>query len=166
MDAAPPKRGIRNATVDVVRLGAARRVPVRGFRASARRIMEILDLGPAELSVALVGDEEIRGLNARFRSRDEPTDVLSFPSDHRLPSGRRLIGDVVISVERAEEQARRRRRSLDDELEALLVHGILHDLGYDHERSPEDEKRMQAMERRIRTALKSGGREGVRRTGP
>lgn len=153
-------------TVDVVRLGVARCVSVRGFRASARRILDLLDLGPAELSVALVGDEEIRGLNARFRSRDEPTDVLSFPSDYRLPSGHRLIGDVVISVERAEEQARRGRRSLDDELEALLVHGILHDLGYDHERSPEDERRMQAMERRIRTALKSGGAESIRRTGP
>ncbi|MDE0354516.1 MAG: rRNA maturation RNase YbeY [Deltaproteobacteria bacterium] len=143
------------ATVDVVRQGAARRVPVRGFKAKARRILHLLNLEDCELSVALVGDEEIRRLNGRYRSLDEPTDVLSFPVEEPLPSGRRIIGDVVISVEKATRQARQRRRSLDDELEVLLIHGILHNLGYDHERSAKDEREMRAMERRLRGQLKA-----------
>ncbi len=142
-------------TVDVARQGAARRVPVRGFKAKARRVLRLLDLEDCELSVALVGDAEIRRLNGRYRSLDEPTDVLSFPVDEPLPSGRRLIGDVIISVEKAARQARQRRRSLEDELEVLLIHGILHNLGYDHERSLEDEREMRAMERRLRRALKA-----------
>jgi len=142
-------------TVDVARRGAARKVPVRGLEATARRILTLLELTDCELSVALVGDEEIRRLNADYRSRDEPTDVLSFPMEHPPPSGPRLIGDVVISVEKAARQARQRRRSLDDELEMLLIHGILHNLGYDHERSAEDEREMRAMEKRLRGQLKA-----------
>ena len=107
-------------TVDVVRQGAARKVPVRALKAKAGRILRLMDLKDCELSVALVGDEEIRNLNGRYRSRDEPTDVLSFPVDEPLPTGHRLIGDVVISVEKAARQARQRRRSLDDEMEVLL----------------------------------------------
>ena len=145
-------------TVDVARHGAAQKVPVRGLKAKARRILRLLDLKDCELSVALVGDEEIRRLNGRYRARDEPTDVLAFPTEDPPPSGPRLIGDVVISVEKAARQARQRRRSLDDELEVLLVHGILHNLGYDHERSPEDERTMRAMERRLRRELKAGSR--------
>ena len=142
-------------TVDIVRRGPARRVPIRGFKGKARRILRVLDQANCELSIALVGDEEIRLLNGRYRSRDEPTDVLSFPVEEPLPSGHRFIGDVIISVERAARQARQRRRSLDDELEALLIHGILHNLGYDHERSPEDEREMRAMERRLRRGLRT-----------
>ncbi len=151
----PPARSI---TVDVVRQGPARRVPVREFKAKARRILHLMGLVDCELSVALVGDEEIRRLNGRYRSRDEPTDVLSFPLDEPLPSGHRLIGDVIISVEKAARQARQRRRSLDDELEVLLIHGILHNLGYDHERSPADEREMRVLERRLRRDLKAGKR--------
>ncbi len=145
-------------TVDVVRRGAAKRVPTRGLAAKARWILRLLDQNDCELSVALVGDDEIRDLNGRYRSRDEPTDVLSFPMEDPSPSGPRLIGDVIISVEKAARQARQRRRSLDDELEVLLIHGILHNLGYDHERSPEDERQMRAMERRVRRELKVANR--------
>ncbi|MDE0342176.1 MAG: rRNA maturation RNase YbeY [Deltaproteobacteria bacterium] len=145
-------------TVDVARRGAARKVPVRSLKAKACRILRLLDLKDCELSVALVGDEDIRRLNGRYRSLDEPTDVLSFPVEEPLPSGRRIIGDVIISVEKAARQARQRRRSLDDELEVLLIHGILHNLGYDHERSPEDEREMRALERRLRRELKAGAR--------
>ncbi len=142
-------------TVDVVRQGAGKRTPVRNLKNKACRILRLLDLEGCELSVALVGNEEIHRLNRAYRSRDEPTDVLSFPLNEPLPSGGCLIGDVIISVEKAAQQARGRRRTLDDELEVLLIHGILHNLGFDHERSPEHEREMRAMERRLRRTLNS-----------
>ena len=144
-------------TVDVARREAARKVPVRGLKAKARRILRLLELEDCELSVALVGDEEIRRLNGRYRSLDEPTDVLSFPVDEPLPSGRRVIGDVIISVEKA---ARARHGNAAGHWtmnwKCLLIHGILHNLGYDHERSVEDEREMHALERRLRRELKAG----------
>ena len=142
-------------TIDIVRRGPARRVSIRGFKGKARRILRLLDQADCELSIALVGDQEIRLLNGRYRSRDEPTDVLSFPVEEPLPTGHRIIGDVIISVEKAARQARQRRRSFEDELEVLLIHGILHNLGYDHERSSDDEREMRAMERRVRRELKA-----------
>lgn len=137
----------------MARAGRGRRVPIRAIKAAARHILELLGERRAELSIALVGDAQIRELNAQYRAKDEPTDVLSFPADELLPDGRLLIGDVVISVEKAAAQAEARRRSLEDELESLLIHGILHNLGYDHERSAKDARVMKTMERKIAAAL-------------
>jgi len=149
-----PDTGHRTPTsIDIVQIGKGKKIPVRALKAAAQRILEILDRDGAELSIALVGNEEIQELNAQYRAKDEPTDVLSFPIDETLPDGRLLLGDVVISVEKAATQAKERRRDLDQELQSLLIHGILHNLGYDHERSPEDEKVMKAMERKVARAL-------------
>ena len=101
----------------------------------------------------MVKKGEIQKLNARYRHKNEPSDVLSFPSGGVLPEGMRLLGDVVISVEQAEKQARERGKTLMEEMESLLIHGILHLLGYDHERSQRDAKIMRGMERKIRRAL-------------
>jgi probable rRNA maturation factor len=135
----------------VNRTGAA--APVARIRRQARAILALLGERRATLSVALVGDREIRALNARYRNQDRPTDVLSFVAEAELPCGERLLGDVVISLERAARQAKARRRALERELETLLVHGVLHLLGYDHERSAEDERIMRAMERKLERAL-------------
>jgi probable rRNA maturation factor len=84
------------------------------------------------VSVLLTGDAEIRRLNRDFRGKDKPTDVLSFPAgkDH----GRsRLAGDLAISVETAAREAALRGQTLDTELRILLLHGVLHLAGYDHE---------------------------------
>jgi probable rRNA maturation factor len=78
------------------------------------------------LSVLLTDDDTMRDLNRRYRGVDAATDVLAFPQP-----GEALLGDVAISVETAQRQAARRRHSLDRELEILLVHGILHLLGWD-----------------------------------
>ena len=97
-------------------------------------------------------DPAIRELNRRYRSRDTPTDVLSFPlADEVCPD---LLGDVVISVETLRRQARQRKRSMADELLRLLIHGILHLLGYDHEVSPAEAKRMHRMEREMKAAVR------------
>lgn len=137
----------------MARAGRGKRVPIRAIKATARRILELLGKHRAELSIVLVGDAQIQQLNAAYRAKDEPTDVLSFPADELLPDGRLLIGDVVISVEKAAAQAEARCRSLDQELESLLIHGILHNLGYDHERSAKDARVMKTMERKIAASV-------------
>jgi probable rRNA maturation factor len=147
------KRGSHMTAVDVVRQGAGRKVPIRALKKIAKAVLQLLDRNQDELSLALVGDQQIRLLNARFRKKNEPTDVLSFPSETLLPSGRRLLGDVVISVEKAERQARARKRRFEDEMVTLLIHGVLHLLGYDHERSAEDARIMSGLERKIYRSL-------------
>src|SRR3970040_1291730 len=92
-------------------------------------------------------------LNARYRDKNEPTDVLAFPTGEALLPGMQVLGDVVISVEKAEEQGRRARKTLDQEMEKLLIHGILHLLGYDHERSRREARVMRRMEKKVSRAL-------------
>jgi rRNA maturation RNase YbeY len=163
-----------------------RRVGVRAaqVRRDALQLLRLLKVD-AELSVALVGDEEMQALNARYRKKDRPTDVLSFGAtksgavaagpfdgaqDRLVPAGAEvrsghkgrgyieapLLGDVVISVDTAARQADTRGVSIDEELRFLLAHGVLHLLGYDHERSPADARRMFAKQRRLITALETG----------
>ncbi|TMA55844.1 MAG: rRNA maturation RNase YbeY [Deltaproteobacteria bacterium] len=113
--------------------------------------MQHLNQTQAELSLALVTDPEIHDLNRRYRGKDRPTDVLSFPlADALQPS---LLGEVVISVETAARQAQRRGHSLPEELQTLLIHGVLHLLGYDHEVSRSEAIRMHRKEREVRAVL-------------
>ena len=132
-------------------------VAVRGVRAaglaaslgrSARRLLAGLALDGAELSVLLVSDPEMQRLNRDWRGKDRATDVLAFAQGEGVggaPAG--LLGDVVISVDTARRQARTGRRPLGREAERLLVHGLLHLLGYDHERSAREARRMERRER-------------------
>lgn len=125
----------------------------RKLKGLAQRILKLLNQDQAELSLALVENREIQELNAKYRNKNEPTDVLSFPSEEILPTGIQILGDVVISVEQAEKQARRRSEALGEEIERLLIHGILHLLGYDHESSRREARIMQDMERKISRML-------------
>jgi probable rRNA maturation factor len=99
-----------------------------------------------EVALVLTGDPPVRRLNARYRGRDEPTDVLSFPG----PGGEKGLGDVVISLEAAARNAPRFGRTLPQELEILALHGFLHVLGFDHET---DDGTMDRLERRLRRRL-------------
>ena len=116
----------------------------------AQRILNDLDRPDTELSVLVTGDDEIRELNRQYRGLDRPTDVLAFPqldSDNNFGNaGHDLLGDVVISRQRAEVQAREQGVQFDIEMRRLLVHGILHLLGYDHEGSDEDAVAMRELE--------------------
>ena len=83
-------------------------------------------------------DVRIQALNRDFLAHDVPTDVLSFPADEPDPeTGRRYLGDVVISLERAAEQARERGHAFEAEMQLLVVHGVLHLLGHDHAEAEE-----------------------------
>lgn len=119
----------------------------------AQSILNHLGEERSELSLLLVNNRKIRALNAKFRDKNQPTDVLSFPLEERLPTGVRLLGDVVISLQQAQKQAREKQKDFAHEVEWLLIHGILHLLGYDHERSRKDERIMRTMERKIQRAL-------------
>lgn len=92
------------------------------------------------------GDRRMRSLNRRYRGKDRPTDVLAFPAE-----GEGLLGDVVISVPYASRQARRRGEPAAREIDRLLVHGLLHLCGYDHET---DDGEMDALEASLRRRLR------------
>jgi len=139
--------------VDISTRIRGKKVPARTLKKKAERILQILKQDRLELSLALVGNREIRQLNAAYRKKDEPTDVLSFPAGDHLAGGAKILGDVVISVDQADKQAAKAKRSREDELEILLIHGILHLLGYDHERSAKEARIMREMEKKILRAL-------------
>jgi len=130
----------------------SRRCGLRKIRKMAAAALEALGLVDAELSISLTDDDGIRELNRRYRDLDRPTDVLSFPMDD--PS---LIGDVVISVERARSQAARYSVSLDREMARLLVHGILHLVGYDHVNGGRQAAKMRRKEEELLAAIEKRG---------
>ncbi|WP_231511510.1 rRNA maturation RNase YbeY [Chondromyces apiculatus] len=117
----------------------------------AEKMLSHLKLRSVELSVALVDDATIHTLNRDYRHKDKPTDVLAFPLDEEggpSPQGRRLLGDVILSVDTARRQARQRRRPLLDEMTMLLGHGLLHLIGYDHQTDAEEQE-MTALTREL-----------------
>lgn len=86
-----------------------------------------------DLTIVLTDDAQLRKLNREYLSLDAPTDVLSFPASETDPeTARRYLGDILISIQRAEEQARAAGHALQAEAQLLVVHGTLHLLGYDH----------------------------------
>lgn len=110
-----------------------------------------------EISVTLCGDEHIKALNKQYRDKDKATDVLSFPMYDlgELPHGGDadgatvLLGDIVVSVERAAKQAAELGHSVDREIAFLCIHSTLHLLGYDHERSKKEDEDMCLRQREI-----------------
>jgi rRNA maturation RNase YbeY len=121
-------------------------VPVR-----LERLLAAAGQWNAEVSVLFVGDGAMRTLNRRYRKRDRTTDVLSFSfrEGGGMPVRPAMLGDIVIAVPVAERQAREDGETLTRSLDRLLVHGLLHLLGYDHERSAAEARRMQARERKL-----------------
>jgi len=140
-------------SVEVVSHVPGRKLPLRRTKQAAQKILASLKQNRAELSVALITDREIEKLNRKYRNQPKPTDVLSFPAGELLGGRHPLLGDVVISVERAEEQAKAGGWTLMEEIDRLLIHGILHLLGYDHERSKKEALVMRSMEKKISRAL-------------
>jgi probable rRNA maturation factor len=108
----------------------------------------------AELTLVLTGDDQVHALNRQFRDVDAPTDVLSFPAGDVDPdTGRLYLGDVIISLPRAQAQAQAEGHSLEDELRLLVVHGALHLLGYDHA-DEQEQVAMWAAQMKILACLK------------
>jgi len=139
--------------VDIVRRVRGRKLPLRRIQRTAERILDFVEQSERELSLALVDDATIAKLNKKYRHKPKATDVLSFQVESPANGGPGLLGDVVISIDRAREQAKAGGWTLNQEIDRLLIHGILHLLGYDHERSPKDARVMRALEKKISHAI-------------
>ena len=110
------------------------------------KVLETLGLDNWELSVLFCNNRYIKSLNGQYRGRDEPTDVLSFPLGEKLPGGLYLAGDIAVSLEALEENARFFKVPEDEELRRLLIHGILHLSGADHSTNESGEPMLRTQE--------------------
>jgi probable rRNA maturation factor len=124
---------------------------------AANNILSLTDRTEAELSILFTGDKKMLELNNTYRGKNRTTDVLSFES--RIPvyikDGPDILGDIVICIPRAEAQAKSAGVEFYDELFRLLIHGVLHLTGYDHEASLYMARKMQKKEEEIFNALKT-----------
>jgi len=121
------------------------RVNQAALRRFSARLERALRLRPHSFDVALVSQQRSAALNRRYRRRPQATDVLSFAAE-----GNGALGEVVISVPTAQSNARRYRHSLEEEIKLLMVHGVLHLVGYDHETdSGQMNRREHALRRRL-----------------
>ena len=122
----------------------------------ASAAMEREGLAPGELSVMITDDETVRELNREYAGEDASTDVLAFSlregEEFASPDDVLRLGEVIISYPTAERQAAEARRSVDEEIDHLVVHGVLHLLGYDHAESA-DEDKMRTRERELLATL-------------
>jgi probable rRNA maturation factor len=111
----------------------------------------------ADLTIVLDDDEALRELNLDYRDVDAPTDVLSFPANEADPeTGISYLGDIIISIERAQEQAAAAGHLLEAELQLLVVHGVLHLLGHDHA-DPDQKQRMWSVQALVLSQLGLSG---------
>jgi probable rRNA maturation factor len=138
------------------------------IRQAARILLDALKRPDAELSILLVDDREIAGMNLAFLNRHGPTNVIAFPMREGAygdvtPS---LLGDVVISVDTAHRESRPAGRTLNERLTELLVHGVLHLCGYDHEKGGRPARRMAARSRRLVKKIEASWKLEDRRSMP
>jgi probable rRNA maturation factor len=144
----------------------ARTVNLAAVRDFVGRLRTTLRVGRRDFTICFVDDRQIRQLNAAYRGKPRPTDVLSFPwkaarkKGPAPPEYRGYLGDVVISLQAARRNARAEGHSTQTEISGLILHGVLHLLGYDHEK---DHGEMAALERSVAERLGSAGALGKRR---
>lgn len=133
--------------VEVVNRQRTCRVPSRNWPDFGKNILKQIGREGSSATIAFVSDRKSRELNRTFRGIDKPTDVLSFPSGDSGPD----LGDIAVSIETAKIQARQNGLSLEREIAQLILHGLLHLCGYDHET---DNGEMNRLELQLRRRLK------------
>jgi len=114
-----------------------------------QRLLDTIGEGKSELGIELVGDTKMRRLNRVFRDTDRATDVLAFGFREAEEPLSNMLGDLVISIPTALRQARVLGHTLDEEIVRLLIHGMLHLVGFDHERGERDAQRMRRKELKL-----------------
>ncbi|HEX8738096.1 MAG TPA: rRNA maturation RNase YbeY [Pyrinomonadaceae bacterium] len=131
------------------------KIETEGFKKFAEQaVSAISEAKGKDLTVAFVSDRRIKELNNIFRDKNRPTDVLSFPYEpdqYDYLETENFLGDIVISVEQAERQAQENKLTLENEIKQLILHGILHLVGYDH---ATDGGEMNRLELKLRRKLK------------
>ena len=138
--------------IEIVNRQRNRKINAKQWREFGEKALQAIGSRKQEATIVFVGDEAIRKLNRQFRGQDYVTDVLSFPSEaepFEIENGSQL-GEVVISVQRAAAQAKEHGLSFSDEVRQLILHGLLHLCGYDHET---DNGQMNRLELRLRKKL-------------
>ncbi|OPY15295.1 MAG: Endoribonuclease YbeY [Syntrophus sp. PtaU1.Bin005] len=128
------------------------KIDLRRLRRALKKLLLHVDCADSDISLLLTDDDEITGINERYLGRNYPTNVISFSFLEGEYSGINpgLLGDVVISVETALRDAEKGGIPLEDELDFLLIHGLLHILGYDHEHpDPDRTQEMQKKEQEL-----------------
>jgi probable rRNA maturation factor len=147
-DSAPrAKSATRSAAVNSPHLRLPALTTLARFLSTAKAQVRLR----GQVTVLLSTDAALRDLNHRFRGKNKPTDVLSFPVDATAPGAARMAGDLAISVPTARRQAVEQGHSLTIELKVLILHGLLHLAGYDHET---DSGQMRRRERLLRARLR------------
>ena len=132
--------------IEVVNRQRIRKLNVVPWIKRVEKMLDVIGKTDSSVTVAFVSDKKIRELNRQFRRIDKATDVLSFPSD----SNDGEMGDIAISIETAARQAKQSGLTLDGEIAQLLLHGLLHLSGHDHET---DNGEMNRLELRLRKKL-------------
>ena len=138
--------------VTILNRQRGRRVDTRALSSFIARLASRMPAGTGDsLGVCLVSDERMQRYNREFRCVDRPTDVLAFPWGEPTRAAEHHLGDIVISIPRAADQANGAGHDLDREIRLLLIHGYLHLLGYDHE--TDDGAMMRTQRRLVRSLL-------------
>ncbi len=118
----------------------------------SKRIKERLGKRNGDIDLVLTSDETIKAINAEYRGTNKPTDVISFAylevTDYKKAKGDIIVGDIFISYDTAKKQAKKNKIRIDEELESLFVHGLLHLFGFDH-RTDEEEEEMEEWAKKV-----------------
>ncbi len=129
------------------------KIPEKFFHSLTLHVLEYMRQENVSVNIILTDNDLIQKINAEYRGKDYPTDVISFAyRDDMFPAVEDIteeLGDIYISIEKAAEQAVEFETTLKDEFKRLIIHGVLHLLGYDHELSDEDERVMNDLEEKI-----------------
>jgi probable rRNA maturation factor len=129
------------------------RISVLYLKKKIHKILSHLKLSKKNLSITFVDDAEIKKINYQYRKKNRPTDVLSFPVNSEFDHLKRFLGDIIISTESAKKQAIQNNLSFRDEYLRLIIHGILHLIGYDHQ-TDEEYLEMNTLEKKLWNLVK------------
>ena len=138
--------------IEIINRQRSKSINAKQLRELGERALRTIGSSKQAATVVFVSDAAIRKLNKQFRGKDQVTDVLSFPSEAEPfeAENQSQLGEVVISVQRAADQAKQNRLTFSNEVEQLILHGLLHLCGYDHET---DDGKMNRLEVKLRKKL-------------
>jgi len=127
--------------IEIINRQRKRKINKHRFQVLLERLVDYYRLDDPEITLAFVNNKTIQELNLRFLNKNAPTDVLSFPVGEKGADGRYYLGDIIVSVPKALDQALEQKHSLEREIEVLTIHGFLHLLGYEHSKGLEKEEK-------------------------